>query len=124
MEKIYWIWIVIFSFFLWYFIWKIIKYTELRKERQKSVKRSRSVILWESYETLAPFMEGINYHPKDMNFLWKWVDYIVFDGLSAWNLKQIVLLEIKTGKSRQNINEKQIEDIVKKNKIKYEIVRW
>jgi len=124
MEKIYWIWIVIFSFFLWYFIWKIIKYTELRKERKKSIKKSRSVILWESYETLAPFMKEINYHPKDMNFLWKWVDYIVFDGLSAWNLKQIVLLEIKTGKSRQNINEKQIEDIVKKNKIKYEIVRW
>jgi len=124
MEKVYWAWVVIASFFLWYFIWKIIKFTELRKERQKSVKKSRSVILWESYETLAPFMKDINYHPKDMNFLWKWVDYIIFDGLSAWNLKQIVLLEIKTGKSRQNINEKQIEDIIKKKKIKYEIVRW
>jgi len=124
MEKMYWIWVVIVSFFLWYFIWKIIKYTELRKERQKSVKKSRSVILWESYETLAPFMKDINYHPKDMNFLWKWVDYIIFDGLSAWNLKQIVLLEIKTGRSRQNLNEKQIEDIIKKKKIKYEIVRW
>jgi len=124
MEKIYWIWIVILSFFLWYFIWKIIKYTELKKERQKSVKKSRSVILWESYETLAPFMKDIIYHPKDMNFLWKWVDYIVFDGLSSWNLKQIVLLEIKTGKSRQNLNEKQIEKIIKEKKIKYEIVRW
>ncbi len=124
MEKIYWWWIVIVSFFLWYFIWKIIKYTELRKERQKSVKKSRSVILWESYETLAPFMQDINYHPKDMNFLWKWVDYVIFDGLSNWNLKQIVFLEIKTGKSRQNLNEKQIEKIIKDKKIKYEIVRW
>jgi len=124
MEKIYWVWIVVFSFFLWYFIWKIIKYTELKKERQKSVKKSRSVILWESYETLAPFMKDINYHPKDMNFLWKWVDYVVFDGLSNWELKQIVFLEIKTWKSRQNLNEKQIEKIIKDKKIKYEIVRW
>ncbi len=124
MEKLYWLWIVVFSFFLWYFIWKLIKYTELRKERKKSVKRSRSVILWESYETLAPFMKDVKYHPKDMNFLWKWVDYIIFDGLSNWELKQIVFLEIKTWKSRQNLNEKQIEKIIKDKKIKYEIVRW
>ena len=124
MEKLYWIWIVVFSFFLWYFIWKIIKYTELRKERKKTLKRSRSVILWESYETLAPFMKDVKYHPKDMNFLWKWVDYIIFDGLSNWELKQIVFLEIKTWKSRQNLNEKQIEKIIKDKKIKYEIIRW
>ena len=124
MEKLYWIWIVVFSFFLWYFVWKIIKYTELKKERKKSVKRSRSVILWESYETLAPFMKDVKYHPKDMNFLWKGVDYIIFDGLSNWELKQIVFLEIKTWKSRQNLNEKQIEKIIKDKKIKYEIIRW
>jgi len=124
MEKIYWILISIITFFIWYFIWKLIKYVELSKIRKKSVKQSRSIILWESYETLAPFMKDISYHPKDMNFLWKWVDYIVFDWLASWNLKQIVFLEIKTWKSRQNINEKQIEKIIKDKKIKYEIVRW
>lgn len=91
------------------------------QERKNSVKRSRSIILWETYEKIAPLLQSIPYHPKDMNFLGKWVDYVVFDGLAAGKLKQIVFLEIKTWKSRQNSNEKQIQEIINSKKIKYEI---
>ena len=66
-------------------------------------------------------MPDIPYHPKDMVFVWKGVDYVVFDGLSWWALKQIVFLEIKTWKSNQNRNEKQIEKIVNLKKVKYEL---
>ena len=120
-QKMRFIFFIIISFLVWYFVWKIIKYAELKKERKKSVKKSRSIILWESFEALAPFMPDISYHPKDMNFLWKWVDYIVFDGLANWKLKQIVFLEIKTWKSCLNTNEKQIKKIIEKWKIKYEL---
>ena len=116
------IWAVFLAFLLWYFIWKIVKYVELKKERKNAVNRSRSIILWESYEKLAPFMPNIKYNPKDMNFLWKWTDYIIFHWLSSWSLKEIVLLEIKTWKSILNKNEKQIQDIVKKRKVRYEVV--
>ena len=118
------IWSIIVWFIIGYLIWKIIKQVEIWKHRKQAVKQSRSVILWESYEKIAPFLPDIKYYPKDMNFLWKWVDYIIFDWLSSGNLKQIIFLEIKTGKSRQNINEKQIENIIKKWKIKYELVRF
>jgi predicted Holliday junction resolvase-like endonuclease len=60
---------------------------------------------------------------RDMTFVGKGIDYIIFDGLSAGNLKEIVFLEIKSGSSAQNNNEKMIEDIIKKGKVRYEILR-
>jgi len=107
--------------FIGYLIWKIVKSAEVKKHRKDAVRKSRSVILWEVAEKVAPLIPQIPYNPKDMTFIWKWVDYIVFDGLSNWNLKQIVFLEIKTGKSKQNNNEKQVEKIIKLKKVKYEL---
>lgn len=60
---------------------------------------------------------------RDMTFVGKGIDYIIFDGLSSGNLKEIIFLEIKSGSSTQNNNEKSIEDIIKKGKVRYEILR-
>ena len=114
---------VFVGFFVGYFIWKIIKHFEIRKHRNEAVRKSRSVILWESYEKLVPISWAIPYFSKDMNFVWKWVDYIVFDGLSNWNLKKIIFLEVKTWRSQLNKNERQIEKAIKEKRISYEIIR-
>lgn len=119
---VYIVWVFVVAFVLWYFLWKMVKYLEIRKHRKDAVKRSKSVILWESYEKLAPFMMDMKYNPKDMNFLWKWTDYIIFDGLSSWKLEEIVLLEIKTWKSSLNKNERQIQNIVNNKKVRYEVI--
>ncbi len=58
-----------------------------------------------------------------MTFIGKGIDYIIFDGLSSGNLKEIIFLEIKSGSSTQNNNEKAIEDIIKKGKVRYEVLR-
>lgn len=58
-----------------------------------------------------------------MTFVGKGIDYIIFDGLSSGNLKEIVFLEVKSWSSIQNNNEKMIEDIIKKGKVRYEILR-
>lgn len=120
-EKTYIIIALIVWLIIGYMIWKIVKYAQLQKERKQSVRKSRSVILWETFETIAPFMKDIPYHPKDMNFLWKWVDYIVFDQLSSWKLKEIVFLEIKTWKSQLSANERQIKKAIEAWKVRYEV---
>lgn len=117
------IWVFIW-FLFWYLIWKVLKYDKIREERKKSVKKSRSVILGETFETIAPFMKNIPYHPKDMVFIGKWIDYLVLDGLSNGNLKKIVFLEIKTWKSQLNKNEKQIKNFLNYDKVKYEVIRF
>ena len=121
MEILKIIWVALIAFFIGYLIWKLVKYSELQKARKESIKKSRSVILWETAEKVAPFLPDFPYNPKDLTFLWKWVDYVVFDWLSNWNLKQIVFLELKTWKSRQNKNEKEIEKIILQKKVKYEL---
>jgi predicted Holliday junction resolvase-like endonuclease len=60
---------------------------------------------------------------RDMTFVGKGIDYIIFDGLSSGNLKEIVFLEIKSGSSTQNTNEKMIEEIIKRGKVRYEVMR-
>lgn len=109
--------------FLWFIIWKTLKHLELKRERNLSVKKSREVILWEVYEKISPMLADFPYNHKDLIFVWKWTDYIVFDWLSNWNLKQIIFLEVKSGKSALNWNEKEIKRVIEEKKIKYEVFR-
>jgi predicted Holliday junction resolvase-like endonuclease len=47
-------------------------------------------------EKVAPFLPGFPYNCKDLVFIGKGIDYLVFDGLANGMLKQIILLEIKS----------------------------
>ena len=116
------VWIII-GFFIGYLVWKIVKYYHIRQIRKDSNRRSRSVILWEVAEKIAPILPDFPYNPKDLAFVWKGVDYIVFDWLSSWKLKKIIFLEIKSWKSTLNKNEKLIRDYVSKNKVLYNIYK-
>ena len=112
------IWIIV-----WYLIAKIYFLVKIKKLQKQSVSKSKQVILGQVNEKIAPFLPNFNYNVKDLVFVGKGIDYIVFDGLSNGELKQIVFLEIKTWKSKQNKNERLIEKIVSSKKIKYEIFR-
>ncbi len=114
------VWITLWVI-LWYLIAKINFWIKLNKERKSAVKRSKSAIIWEVNEKIAPLHPEFEYDFKDMTFVGKWVDYIIFDWLNKWNLKEIIFLEIKTGKSRLNKNEKSIKKIVDEKKIKYQL---
>lgn len=93
------------------------------KTRKEIVKQSRSVIMWQAMEQLAPFTQNFPYNPKDMIFVGRWFDYIVFDGLHQGIIKKIVILEIKTKKSSLNKNEMLIRSAVDNNKFVYEVIR-
>lgn len=115
-------WLIIWLF-VWILIWKIIKYKTLKNERELSIKKSKSVILWEVYEKVLPFLPNFPYTPRDMTFVGKGIDYIVFDGISEWNLKKIIFLEVKSGSSKLNGNEKMIRDKILENKVEYKEYR-
>ena len=112
------IWLIIWLF-VGIMIWKVIKYKTLKYERLTSIKKSKSIILWEVYEKVLPFLPNFPYAPRDMVFVWKGIDYIVFDWLNNWDLKKIIFLEVKSWKSNLNKNEKMIRNIVLKNNIEY-----
>lgn len=99
------------------FVWKI------RDHRKAAVKKSREVLMWHVSEQMAPLLPQFQHNYKDAMFMWKWVDYIVFDGLALGDLEEIVFVEVKSGQARQNKNERMIEAAIKRGDVRYEVVR-
>lgn len=111
------------GFLLGYLFAKIYFLTSIRRHRSDAISKSKSVVHGHNTEKIAPLLPGFEYNIRDMTFVGKGIDYIIFDGLSSWDLQEIVFLEIKSGTSRQNKNEKMIEEAVKKGRVRYEVMR-
>lgn len=108
---------------LWFFISKIMFFWKIKWQRKDAIQRSKHVVMWQVSEKIAPILPWFPYNYKDLVFIGKWIDYIVFDWLSTWNLKQIVFLEIKSWLSTLNKNEILIKDCLDKKKVSYDILR-
>ena len=116
------IWIIV-GIIIGYLISRIYFFIKIKNQRQDAVIRSRNVVLWNVNEKIAPLLPDFPYYYKDLVFLWKWVDYIVFDWLSRWNLKKIVFLEVKTNSSTLNKNESMIKQCIENKRVEYNIYR-
>lgn len=97
-------------------------YRKLSAIKKKSVSHSRNSILGEITEKVTPLLPEFPYHTKDLVFIGKGVDYIVFDGLSRGNLKEIIFLEIKSWTSQLNKNEAMIKNYLNNYPIRYEVL--
>lgn len=106
-----------------YLLAKLFNWVDIVGHRKDAVTKAKSVVLWQATENIAPLIVDFPYHYKDCVFLGKGVDYIVFDGLYEWQLREIVMVEVKTGKSRLNRNEKAIQNAIKQWLVSYEVVR-
>ena len=99
------------------------KMDESKDIRQDAINKSQSVILGKVTEHLVPYLDGFDFNPKDARFLGSPVDLIVFDGLGDGDLKQIVFIEVKTGKSQLSQREKMIKEAISLGKVKWEEIR-
>lgn len=117
------IWIIIWLI-IWYLIAKIYFHVFINKNRKQAIEKSKAVISGQVYEKIAPLLPEFPYNPRDLTFIWKWIDYIVFDGLDDGYIEKIVFLEIKTWKSALNWNEKLIKKAIEKGNIEYEVIRF
>jgi predicted Holliday junction resolvase-like endonuclease len=102
---------------------KLIFFVSISKERKQAIKQSKATSFGYVSEAIAPLSNDFPYHIKDIQFLGKWVDYIVFDWLHEGNLRAIRFLEIKTNKSQLNHHEKMIQQAVANKAVSYEILR-
>jgi predicted Holliday junction resolvase-like endonuclease len=105
----------------------IYRYAEddVDEARADAAKRSHSVRGGKAVEQMTPllgeFAERFDTH--DARFLGAPVDYVVFDGLSTGVLREVVLVEVKTGSSRLTPNEREVELAISEGRVRYEIVR-
>lgn len=96
---------------------------EEQKIRQDAIRRSQSVIRGKITEHLIPWFSEFSYHPSDARFLGSPVDFIVFDGLSEGCLKEIVIVEVKTGSGTLTPRERSVARIIEDGKIRFEVIR-
>jgi predicted Holliday junction resolvase-like endonuclease len=81
-------------------------------------------------EQLAPLLPGFAYLPADARFLGDPVDYVVFNGYTAIRDEaaaveglEIVLLEVKQGKSALSPFQRAVARSVEEGRVRFEICR-
>ncbi len=92
-----------------------------REARRDSVDRSRATLTGQFLEKLAPHFPDFPYEPTDLRFIGTPVDYLVFDGLSAGQVDQIVFLEVKSGDSGLTTRERRVRDAVEAGAVRWDV---
>ncbi len=96
---------------------------EEKRIREDAIKRSEAVVTGKVTEHLIPFFPDFKYNPKNVRFLGTPVDLVIFDGLSEGEVKNIVFVEVKTGKTaNMSTRGRQVRDCVQKKNVIWEII--
>ncbi len=94
--------------------------TEIEQARKSAVVQSRAVLGGKFTEQMVPFFPDFQYDPTEVRFIGSPIDLIVFPGLARGDPEEIVILEIKTGKSAQlNPVQRKIKQLILNG-----MVRW
>ena len=99
-----------------------------KKEYEKNIRKdaatkSRSTLVGKITEHFIPYLPDFPYDPQDARFLGAPIDFIVFDGMSEGEIKDIILVEVKTNKGSLNTRERQLRDAVNEGRVKWQEVR-
>ncbi len=91
----------------------------LQQAKKDVLDKSSQIVKGKVLEHFAPYFPNFPYNPQDARFLGAPVDFIVFDGLSEGELKQIVFVEVKTGSETRKLpkREQMVKDCIEKGKV-------
>ena len=100
------------------------EFQEKEKESRKdAVERSKRVLIGKGAEQLVPLLPGFAYEPTDVRFLGSPLDLLVFRGNTVGEPLELVLVEVKTGKSTLSTNERKWRDVINEGKVRWELLR-
>ncbi len=89
--------------------------------RQDAVKRSRRTLLGKLWEQVSPYIPKFPFQPADMKFLGAPIDFVIFDGMGEKDIKQVIFLEVKSGKSTLNTQERKLKEVIESGKVKWKM---
>jgi predicted Holliday junction resolvase-like endonuclease len=96
------------------------KIPEIRKEaKREALRHSRAGLGRIVSEEVAPLLHDFPGKASEARFIGKPIDYLIFKGMDEKNVTEVVFVEVKSGTSRLNDDERPLRDaIIAKN------VRW
>ena len=74
---------------------------DMEQARKSAVSQTRAVLGGKFTEQMVPFFPDFVYDPTEVRFIGSPIDMVVFPGLAQGDPQEIVILEVKTGKSAQ-----------------------
>ena len=96
---------------------------KMRRMVKRALEQSRRTILGQVVEQLTPITSFFPYNPKDARFIGSPIDFIVFDGISEGELKRIVFVEVKSGRSKLSKKEKMVKEIVGRGRVEFATIK-
>jgi len=94
--------------------------SEMEQAKKSAITQSRAVLGGKFTEQMVPFFPDFKYDPTEVRFIGSPIDMIVFPGLAQGDPEEIVILEVKTGKSAQlTPQQKKIRQLIEEG-----MVRW
>ena len=72
---------------------------DMAQARKSAVQQSRAVLGGKFTEQMVPFFPDFAYDPTEVRFIGSPIDMVVFPGLAQNDPQEVVILEIKTGRS-------------------------
>ena len=115
------------ALFLMYEIGKIIgekRATDKFPEAKKAaVQRSRSVLSGMFAEQLAPFLPDFPFSPTEAKFIGAPIDFLVFKGMDAQHIEEVIFVEVKSGSARLTRNEHSLKDAIINKRVRWQEYR-
>ncbi len=99
---------------------------EAEKERvvKEAISQSRAVLGGKFTEQMAPYLPEFNYDPTEARFIGSPIDLIIFPGLAKGDPEEIVIMEIKTGKTSQlTPQERKIRQLIEDGMVRWELIQ-
>lgn len=93
------------------------------EERQKAIKSSQAVIKGKTTEQIVPFLPNFKYNPSNCRFLGSPIDFVIFDGMYEGKIREVIIMDVKTGNASLTQRQKDIQDCIKNGKISFEILK-
>ena len=96
---------------------------DILEARKDSTKKQRATIKGQISETLAPWSMTIVDSVSELNFLGNPIDFVGFKGLDGKGDVDIKFIEVKSGNSKLNSNQRRVRDAVIAKRIEWAEVR-
>jgi len=95
----------------------------IKDARKDTANRQRSTLKGDISEIIAPWsMDCVN-SVKELRFIGSPIDFVGFKGMDGDEAIDIIFVEVKSGKSRLNRNQRRIKDAVTSKRLEWVEVR-
>ena len=108
--------------------WQETERLRWEEERERAIReavtQSRAVLGGKFTEQMAPYLPEFKYDPTEARFIGSPIDLIVFPGLARGDPEEIVIMEIKTGKTSQlTPQQKKIQQLIEDGMVRWELIQ-